>query len=81
MKKLGQFLGLHISQTTRWIPTNLVCRSCIYGWHKYVNLIETSPAVIKIQGLENSNLAVPVNNTLVHLTSFLATDTQPCVLI
>ena len=42
---------------------------------KYVNLMEISPVVIEIQGVENSELAVPVNNTLVCHTAFLATDT------
>ena len=42
---------------------------------KYVNLIEIRPVVIEIQGVENSELAVPVNNTLVLLMAFLATDT------
>ena len=48
---------------------------------KYVNLIETGPVIIEIQGVENGELAVPVNNTLVHHTVFLAADTRPCVLI
>ena len=48
---------------------------------KYMILIEISPVVIEIQGVENSKLAVPVNNTLVHHTAFLAADTRPCVLI
>ena len=34
-----------------------------------------------ISGAENSDLAVPVNNTLVCRMSFLAADTWPCVLI
>ena len=42
---------------------------------KYVNLIEINPVVIEIRGVENGELAVPVNNTLVHHTAFLATDT------
>ena len=42
---------------------------------KYVNLIEIGPVVIETQGVENSELAVPVNNTLVCHTAFLATDT------
>ena len=46
-----------------------------------MNLIEIGPVVIEIRGVENSELAVPVNNTLVHHTAFLATDTQPCVLM
>ena len=48
---------------------------------KYVNLIEIGPVVIEIQRVENSELVVSVNNTLVRHTAFLATDTQPCVLI
>ena len=48
---------------------------------KYVNLIEIGPVFIEICGVENGDLAVPVNNTLVCRTSSLATDTQPCVLI
>ena len=43
---------------------------------------EISPVVIEMQGVENGDLVVPVNNTLVCCTSFLqATATQPCVLI
>ena len=37
--------------------------------------------VIEIRGAENSELAVPVNNTLVSHTAFLAADTRLCVLI
>ena len=48
---------------------------------KYVNLIQIGPVVIEIRGVENSKLVVPVNNTLVHHTAFLAADTRPCVLI
>ena len=48
---------------------------------KYVNLIEINLVVIEIQVVENGELAVPVNNTLVCHVAFLATDTRPCVLI
>ena len=44
-------------------------------------MIEIDPVVIEIQGVENGDLVVPVNNTLVCHTAFLATDTQPCVLM
>ena len=47
----------------------------------YVNLIEIGPVVVEIRGVENGKLAVPVNNTLVRHTAFLATDPRPCVLI
>ena len=39
---------------------------------KYVNLIEISPVVIEVRGAENGELVVPVNNTLVSHTAFLA---------
>ena len=48
---------------------------------KYVNLIEIGPVVMEIQGIENNDLVVPVNNTLVCCMSFLAADIQPCILI
>ena len=48
---------------------------------KYVNLIEIGLAIIEIQAVENGKLLVPVNNTHVHYTAFLASDTWPCVLI
>ena len=46
-----------------------------------MNLIEISLVAIEIRGVENGNLAVPVNNTHVHHTAFLAADTRSCVLI
>ena len=46
-----------------------------------MNLIEIGPVVIEIQGAENGKLAIPVNNTLVRHTTFLAADTRPCVLM
>ena len=48
---------------------------------KYVKLMEIGQVVIEIRGVENSDLVVPVNNTLACCMSFLATDTRPCVLI
>ena len=47
----------------------------------YMNLIEIDLVAIEIRGVENGELVVPVNNTLVHHMAFLATDTRPCVLI
>ena len=46
-----------------------------------MNLIIVCPVVIEIQGIENDKLVVPVNNTLVCYTVFLATDIRPFVLI
>ena len=42
---------------------------------KFVNLIEIGPVVIEIRVVENGDLVVPVNNTLVCCMSFLAADT------
>ena len=61
--------------------SNLVCRVAYTEGIKYVNLIEIGLVVIEIRGAENGELAVPVNNTLVSHTTFLAADTRPCVLI
>ena len=48
---------------------------------KYVNSIKIGPVVIEIRQVTNGKLAVPVNNTLVFQTAFLAADTRLCVLI
>ena len=37
-------------------------------------MIEIDQVVIEIQGVENSELVVLVNNTFVHHTAFLAAD-------
>ena len=37
--------------------------------------------VIEMRGVENGELAIPVNNTLMRHMAFLATDTRLCVLI
>ena len=78
VKKIGQFLETHISKTTKSI---LICKVVYIESINHVNLIEIGPVVIEIQGVENGDLVVPVNNTLVCRTSFLAADTQPCILI
>ena len=61
--------------------SNLVCNVVYMEDIKYVNLIEIGLVVIEIWGVENGKVAVPVNNTLVHHTAFLAADTRPCILI
>ena len=48
---------------------------------KYMNLIEIGPVVTEMQGVEKGKLPVPINNTVVHHTAFLAADTRPCVLM
>ena len=42
---------------------------------KYIILIEFSPVVKEMQGVENDDLAVSVNNTLVYYMASLAADT------
>ena len=46
-----------------------------------MNLIEIGSVIIEVGGVENAELAVPVNNTLKRHTAFLAADTQLCVLM
>ena len=46
-----------------------------------MNLIEIGSVVIEIREAENGKLAVPVNNTLVRHTAFLAADTRPCCVL
>ena len=46
-----------------------------------MNLIEINLMIIEIQLVENRELAVSVNNTLVHHTVFLAADTRLCALM
>ena len=81
MKKIGQFSEAYTLQTTKPIFSNLVCEVVYMEGIKYVNLIEISPVVIEIWCVENGDLAVPVNKTLVCHTTSLAADTRPCVLM
>ena len=60
---------MHISQTTKLIFFKFGMYSHVYGGHKYASLIEIGP------GVENVDLVVPVNDTLVCHMSFIATDT------
>ena len=78
---MGQFSGTHSLELLGRFLSKLVCRVTYMEGIKYMNLIEINPVVIEIQGVENGELAVPVNNTLVRHTTFLAADTLPCVLI
>ena len=70
---MGQFSGTHISRTTGPIFFQI----WYVGSHKYEGhkISEFDRVVIEIRGVENGELAVPVNNTLVHHTAFLAADT------
>ena len=52
---------MYISQTTKLV----IFKKFVYmEGINYVNLIEISSVVIEIQGVENGDLVVPVNNTL-----------------
>ena len=83
VKKTGQFLATYL--TIDFLQIWYVeCRVVVIVYIediKYVNLIEIGSVVIEIWGVENSELAIPVNNTLVHHMAFLTADTQLCVLI
>ena len=50
-------------------------KGCVYGRHEIYKFDRNWVSV------ENGELAVPVNNTLVCHIAFLAADTRPCVLI
>ena len=52
--------------------SNLVCEVMYMKGIKHVNLVQISPVVVEIEVVENSNLAVPVNNTLMYYMSFLS---------
>ena len=80
-RKSGNFQK-HISHKLLiWYSSNFVCKVVYMKGIKYVNVIDNSPVVIEIWGIENGDVAVPVNNTLVCCMSFLAADTWLCVLI
>ena len=68
-KLLSQFLS------------KLVCRVVCIESIKYVKPTKIGRLVIEIRGIENGQLAVPVNIILIHHTAFLATDTQLSTLI
>ena len=78
---MGQFSRTCICKLLSRFLSNLVCRVAYMEGIKYVNLIEIGLVVIEIWGIENSKLPVPVNNTLVCYTAFLAADTWLCILI
>ena len=75
------FSETYISQTTGPMSFKLGMLSCIYVGHKICEFDRNRPVVIEIRGVENGELAVAVNNTLVCHTAFLAADTRPCVLM
>ena len=56
-------------------PSNLVCRVTYIEGTQCINFIKISLAVIEIGEVENSDLVVPVKNTLVHHMACLVNDT------
>ena len=86
MKNIRQCLGTHISWTTGLNFSNLVCKVMyVYVEHKICTFGKNRPSSFEIWGAEVNKFMVPVNNTHVLCIclgrSFLAADTQPCVLI
>ena len=77
--KIGQELISH--ELLNGFSFNLVCKVLYMKGIKCVLLVQIGPIVIEIWGVENGDLAVPVNNAVVCCASFVAADTQPCVLI
>ena len=55
--------------------------SCVYGGHKINKFYRNRTSSYRDMSVENGDLVVPVNNTIVCCTSFLTADTRPCVLI
>ena len=78
MEKMGQFSGIHISQTTRPFSFKFSRRiAYVHGEHKiYMNLVKIDIVVIEIQGVKNGKLEVPVNSIRTCLShGFLGVDT------
>ena len=70
----------HIShEVLGQFPSNLVCRVAYIQGIKYMILTEIGLVVIELWGVENGKFAVPVNNTLMCHTAFLAADIRPCL--
>ena len=57
------------------LTSNLVYRVMRIEGIKDIYFIEIGPVVIEIQGVEKSDLSVPVNEILVHHMAFTVADT------
>ena len=55
--------------------------SLVYEGNKLCNIGSNRPNSCRDVRVKNGDLVVPVNNALVCCASFMAADTQPCVLI
>ena len=80
MKKIRQFSGTHTLQTTGPISFKFGTKCRIYGGHIICEFDRNRHSGFRDTRVENSELALPVNDTLVRHTAFLAADTRPCVL-
>ena len=80
VKKMGQFQENISCKLQGGFPSNILGRVVYMEDKTYVNLIEICLVVIEIR-IEKGELVIPVNNTVVSIMAFLATDTQLCVLI
>ena len=69
MEKISKFSGIHKNKILSQFPTNLVC-SRMYGKNKIHKLDRNQPSSYRLRKI--GNLVVPVNNTFVCHTSFLA---------
>ena len=78
---MGQFSGTHILQTTELISFKFGMYGHIYGEHKICEFDRNRSSGYRDTRVENGELVVPINNTLVHHITFLAADTRPCVLM
>ena len=80
VRKMGQFQENVSCKLQGGFPSNMLGRVAYMEDKTYMNLIEIGQVVIETR-IEKGELVIPVNNAVVHVTAFLATDTQLCVLI
>ena len=78
---MGQFSEIHIQGTTGPISFKCGMQGHAYGGNKISKFDRNQPSGYIDMGVENGELPVLVNNTLVRHMAFLAADTQSCVLI
>ena len=79
VKKIEQFSGTNILKLLNEFSSNLVHNVVYTKGIKDMNLIEIGPVVVEIQRVENSDLVVPVNNTLVCLVFLGCCHSTVCV--
>ena len=80
-RRKNMFSEVHISKTTWPIFLKFGMPSRVYGGYKICKFNRNRSSSYRDMRCWNGDLTVPVNNTLVCNMSFLAADTQLCVLI